>query len=443
MAKSVRWTYALVDGVRVDINDACREARGICPLCGAELVAKKGEYNAWHWAHIGRDLCDDWYQPKGPWHRFWQRFFPESLREVPVERDGKKHIADIKTINGIVVEVQWSPIAIEEIREREQFYDRMIWIVAAGAGSNNKRLFHFLCDDVDNRRQSPCIWRTDDVFFERVGWLHCGRPVFVDVDGTQDSPASGGDLYYILPNKDGEGIFVAKVRRNDLIDALRTGMTKNFFLQIKEMKDKYIEGENAKRENEIVRIRAESIENRQKWELEKIQSAVPFFKYSDSERSAIAFANKEFHLPPRCAVTLGWVEAFLIMEDDLRHITISPPKERFAPYGRVAVHLNPSYTKENYEQDCRRARKMGILGDIEEYDVLKWFSGKIVGCVDYLVKHVEDRIQLTFNDPIRFLSRDEKAWTYKSEERSFWILPEKTQEYLQFKDLPNRVRYSF
>ena len=43
----------------------------------------------------------------------------------------EKHIADVKTPSGFVVEVQHSPIAEEEARIRENFYKEMIWIVDA------------------------------------------------------------------------------------------------------------------------------------------------------------------------------------------------------------------------------------------------------------------------------------------------------------------------
>ena len=43
----------------------------------------------------------------------------------------KKHIADVKTPGGFVVEVQHSPISEKEARSRESFYREMIWIVDA------------------------------------------------------------------------------------------------------------------------------------------------------------------------------------------------------------------------------------------------------------------------------------------------------------------------
>ena len=42
---------------------------------------------------------------------------------------GEKHIADVKTKDGIVVELQNSPMDLDEMRSREKFYGRMVWIV--------------------------------------------------------------------------------------------------------------------------------------------------------------------------------------------------------------------------------------------------------------------------------------------------------------------------
>ena len=47
------------------------------------------------------------------------------------ENTGEKHVADVKTPSGVVVEVQHSRISEDELRSREAFYDDMIWIVDA------------------------------------------------------------------------------------------------------------------------------------------------------------------------------------------------------------------------------------------------------------------------------------------------------------------------
>ena len=58
-------------------------------------------------------------------------FFPEDNREVVIEKDGKKHRADI-LIHNTVIEAQHSPISAEEFQDRNEFFEmlgyRIIWI---------------------------------------------------------------------------------------------------------------------------------------------------------------------------------------------------------------------------------------------------------------------------------------------------------------------------
>lgn len=126
------WPYAIVDGVRTHISDAARLQHGECPVCGAELVARKGKFREDHWWHVNGKRCDPWYQPKGPWHLYWQNMFPKECQEVVVEGDVDgtrvRHIADVKTHGGIVLEVQYSAISPETIAIREDFYGNMLWL---------------------------------------------------------------------------------------------------------------------------------------------------------------------------------------------------------------------------------------------------------------------------------------------------------------------------
>ena len=52
-----------------------------------------------------------------------------------------KHIADIKTDSGLVIELQHSSMSLEEMQSRENFYKKMIWIID---GSPFKNRFHIL-----------------------------------------------------------------------------------------------------------------------------------------------------------------------------------------------------------------------------------------------------------------------------------------------------------
>ena len=122
--------YALVNNER---HLPKPQLRGLCPACGRECLAKCGSKIAWHWAHHGKLHCDPWWENETDWHRNWKSLFPEKLREI-VHFDsstGEKHVADIKTERGLVIELQHSPMPLEELQSRERFYGRMIWIVDA------------------------------------------------------------------------------------------------------------------------------------------------------------------------------------------------------------------------------------------------------------------------------------------------------------------------
>lgn len=122
--------YSLVDGV---LKEPFKKGQGFCPCCNSETIAKCGNSKLHHWAHKVLNNCDKWWESETQWHRDWKNFFPKEWQEV-IHFDNitnEKHIADIKTNNGLVIELQNSPMNYEELNSRELFYDNMIWIVNA------------------------------------------------------------------------------------------------------------------------------------------------------------------------------------------------------------------------------------------------------------------------------------------------------------------------
>ena len=71
------------------------------------------------------------YFGESPWHRDWKKAFPESFREISFADQtlGQLHRADVHTPCGTTLEFQNSPICIEELRSREEFYPKLIWIL--------------------------------------------------------------------------------------------------------------------------------------------------------------------------------------------------------------------------------------------------------------------------------------------------------------------------
>lgn len=120
--------FSIVNGQRLK---ASPRLIGNCPACGTPTRSKCGSIILWHWAHITTKHCDAWWENESEWHKEWKAQFQEDLQEV-VQYDqstGERHIADIKTNQGLVIELQHSAISIDELRSRESFYQNMVWIV--------------------------------------------------------------------------------------------------------------------------------------------------------------------------------------------------------------------------------------------------------------------------------------------------------------------------
>ena len=138
LEKSVE--FALVRGKR---SSPTKGQRGTCQYCDREMTAKCGRVKMWHWAHMPNYRCDPWLEAETQWHREWKELFPEDWREVVQcdDRTGEKHIADVKTPHGTVIEFQHSPMEYEELNSRESFYQDMFWVVDGDRGSNDPGSF--------------------------------------------------------------------------------------------------------------------------------------------------------------------------------------------------------------------------------------------------------------------------------------------------------------
>ena len=123
-------------GERVEIQDATKNNKYFCPVCGESLTIRAADSLAvkMHFAHKRGTQCDDWKHDMSEWHYNWQQCFPKECREVVVENNGEKHRADI-LISNTVIEFQHSPITGEEINRRNQFYTScghsVVWVFDA------------------------------------------------------------------------------------------------------------------------------------------------------------------------------------------------------------------------------------------------------------------------------------------------------------------------
>jgi len=104
-------------------------ALALCQICKENVRAYCGEINIDHWRHIDRNDCDTWHENETEWHRKWKNKFPLEWQEVLVRDGDVIHRADIKTPFGLVVEFQNSSISSIDVKERERFYTKMIWLI--------------------------------------------------------------------------------------------------------------------------------------------------------------------------------------------------------------------------------------------------------------------------------------------------------------------------
>lgn len=168
--------FALLSGRRVEAQP---KLRAICPACSGEVIAKCGQHIVWHWAHSSRSHCDQWWESETDWHREWKNRFPSEWQEVPRidDRTGELHIADVKTAANLVIEFQRSSIHLDEVRAREDFYDRMIWVIDGRKNDTDRFNFNIMRSSPNADGISQFQWFGRSTLFSR--W-HTLKPVFID-----------------------------------------------------------------------------------------------------------------------------------------------------------------------------------------------------------------------------------------------------------------------
>jgi competence protein CoiA len=73
--------------------------------------------------------CDTWAEKETDCHRAWKNKFPAEYQAF-IHHDrqsGEKHIADVGTPHGLVIEFQHSYLDPLERAARERFYGNMVW----------------------------------------------------------------------------------------------------------------------------------------------------------------------------------------------------------------------------------------------------------------------------------------------------------------------------
>lgn len=217
--------FALIDGNRAE---AVKGAKGICPNCESEVIAKCGEFKQPHWSHKAIRNCDPWWENETEWHRNWKNNFPIEWQEIVKydEQTGEKHIADICTNYGLVVEFQHSHINPQERVKREAFHKSMIWIVD---GTRLKRDFIRFQEAMSRfqRTNMKGVYNvnTPNQCFS-AAWLKSTIPVLFDFKGNQtiDNPKDiRNNLYCMMPQVEENEVTVGVLTRRFCIDEILRG----------------------------------------------------------------------------------------------------------------------------------------------------------------------------------------------------------------------------
>jgi hypothetical protein len=171
--------FAVVKGERLE---AQRGLSAECPVCGTAVIAKCGPVRVPHWAHRGRHACDHWWERETEWHRAWKNRFPEGWQEiVHTPENGDKHIADVKTENGVVLEFQHSFLSPDEREARESFYPKMVWVVDGTRRKKDRAQFFASVDAAIVINHEPLIvlvrWKEGALLRD---WEGSKVPVYFD-----------------------------------------------------------------------------------------------------------------------------------------------------------------------------------------------------------------------------------------------------------------------
>ena len=216
--------YALIDGKRAEPKP---NLIGTCQICEADMIARCGKIKVWHWAHKGKRICDSYWENETVWHRDWKNRFPDSWQETVLKDTdtGEKHIADVRTEDGFVLEFQYSHINAEEQEARESFYRRMVWVLNGVRRKTDYKRFYKGFEDFISTNQSGIFFVSfpDECF--PLSWIDRTVPVFFDFEGALESNPriSKNVVWGLLPGRQQGKAIVLCVSKDQFVDFATNG----------------------------------------------------------------------------------------------------------------------------------------------------------------------------------------------------------------------------
>jgi competence protein CoiA len=208
--------FAMVDDRRIEATPG---QTGHCPNCAKPMIAKCGTQVIWHWAHKGV-RCDGWWEPETAWHRAWKDQFPAEWQEFVCEGDGgERHIADVFTSHGLVIEFQHSRLPPEEQAAREAFYRNMVWVVDGTRLASDVARFMDIKDSFHRTHLHGILMSNYPRAFP-AGWTWSSMLVVFDFAGAEG--AADSDLWCQFPGylQDGRRL-VAPLPRDEFVRMAR------------------------------------------------------------------------------------------------------------------------------------------------------------------------------------------------------------------------------
>jgi hypothetical protein len=167
-------------------------------------------------------------EPETEWHRAWKNKFPEDWQEKPHQSDGERHIADVKTDRGIVIEFQHSFLLRDERESREKFYQNMVWVVDGLRRVQDRSRFFGLLARASIVKDKPLTFSLPlNKCALLRDWVDSRKPVFFDFG---DNSEPGDPLSFPAPvlwrldphSPEGEA-HLSPVLKTSFLDTYRNG----------------------------------------------------------------------------------------------------------------------------------------------------------------------------------------------------------------------------